>query len=61
MKSKHTHKRRLLCAAVSLALVPVALNIYHVAMGTLPAVGAFYAEQLIWFIFAGLFYTYSKK
>ena len=24
MKSKHTHKRRLLCAAVSLALVPVA-------------------------------------
>jgi len=46
---------------VFLALVPVALNIYHVAMGTLPAVGAFYAEQLIWFIFTGLFYTYSKK
>ena len=46
---------------VFLSLVPVALNVYHVAKGTLPATGAFYGEQVVWLIFAGLFYTYSKK
>ena len=46
---------------VFMALIPVVLNVYHVFAGNLPATGAFYSEQVVWLIFAGLFYTYSKK
>ena len=46
---------------VFIPLIPVALNIYHVIAGNLPATGAFYVEQVIWLLFAGMFFVYSKK
>tara|TARA_Y100000310_G_C20214984_1_gene593108 strand:- start:51 stop:464 length:414 start_codon:yes stop_codon:yes gene_type:complete len=44
-----------------LSLIPVALNIFHVMTDTLPATGAFFVENGVWVVFAGLFYFYSKK
>ena len=46
---------------VVVSLLPVAMNIYHVVIGALPASGAQIAESGIWIVFAGLFYFYSKK
>ncbi len=43
------------------ALLPVAVNIFHVVTGALPASGAQIGESVMWIVFAGLFYTYSKK
>ena len=44
-----------------ISLLPVAMNIYHVVTGALPASGVQIGESVIWIVFAGLFYTYSKK
>lgn len=46
---------------VLVSLLPVAVNIFHVVTGALPASGAQIGESVMWIVFAGLFYTYSKK
>ena len=43
------------------SLIPVAMNIFHVATGVLPASGAQIVESGGWVVFAALFYFYSKK
>ena len=43
------------------SLLPVAMNIFHVVTGVLPATGMWFVENGIWVVFAGLFYFYSKK
>ena len=48
-------------AYVIIALIPVIMNIYHVATGALPASTAQLVESGVWVVFAGLFYFYSKK
>ena len=48
-------------AYVIIALIPVTMNIYHVATGALPASTAQLVESGIWVVFAILFYVYSKK
>ena len=48
-------------AYVIIALLPVAMNIYHVATGALPASTAQFVESGIWIVFAILFYVYSKQ
>ena len=48
-------------AYVIIALVPVAMNIYHVATGALPASMAQLVESSVWVVFAILFYVYSKQ
>jgi len=44
-----------------LSLLPVAMNIFHVATGALPSSGAQIVESGVWVVFAALFYFYSKK
>ena len=44
-----------------LSLLPVAMNIFHVATGVLPASVAQIVESGVWVVFAALFYFYSKK
>ena len=44
-----------------LPLIFVAMNIFHVITGVLPASGAQIMESGVWVIFSGLFYSYSKK
>ena len=44
-----------------IALIPVIMNIYHVATGALPSSTAQLVESGVWVVFAGLFYFYSKK
>ena len=44
-----------------MSLMPVAMNIYHVVTGALPASGAQIVESGVWVVFAALFYFYSKK
>jgi hypothetical protein len=44
-----------------LSLLPVAMNIFHVATGVLPASVAQIVESGVWVLFAALFYFYSKK
>lgn len=46
---------------IVVSLVPVAVNIFHVVTDTLPATGAWFVENGLWVVFAGLFYFYSKK
>ena len=46
---------------IVLSLLPVAMNIFHVATGALPASGAQIVESGVWLVFAALFYFYSKK
>ena len=46
---------------IVLSLLPVAMNIFHVATGALPASGAQIVESGVWVVFATLFYFYSKK
>ena len=48
-------------AYVIIALIPVIMNIYHVATGALPSSTAQLVESGVWVVFAGLFYFYSKK
>ena len=48
-------------AYMVIALLPVALNIFHVVTGALPASTSQIVETLIWVVFAGLFYFYCKK
>ena len=48
-------------AYIVIALMPVALNIFHVVTGALPGSMSQIVESLIWVVFAGLFYFYSKK
>ena len=48
-------------AYVIIALIPVTMNIYHVASGALEASTAQLVESGVWVVFAGLFYFYSKK
>ena len=48
-------------AYVIIALIPVTMNIYHVATGALEASTAQLVESGVWVVFAGLFYFYSKK
>jgi hypothetical protein len=48
-------------AYVIIALLPVVMNIYHVATGALPASTAQYVESGVWVVFAILFYVYSKQ
>ena len=48
-------------AYVIIALIPVIMNIYHVATGAVPASTAQLVESGVWVVFAGLFYFYSKK
>ena len=48
-------------AYVIIALIPVIMNIYHVATGALPSSTAQLVESAVWVVFAGLFYFYSKK
>ena len=48
-------------AYVIIALVPVAMNISHVATGALPASMAQLVESSVWVVFAILFYVYSKQ
>ena len=48
-------------AYIVIALMPVALNIFHVVTGALPGAMSQIVESLIWVVFAGLFYFYSKK
>jgi len=43
------------------SLIPVAMNIFHVATGALPASVAKIVESGVWVVFAALFYFYSKK
>jgi len=43
------------------ALMPVAMNIYHTTTGVIPASAAQIGESVVWMVFAGLFYVYSKK
>jgi hypothetical protein len=43
------------------SLMPVAMNIFHVLTGVLPASGAQIVESGVWVVFAALFYFYSKK
>ena len=43
------------------SLMPVAMNIFHVATGALPASWAQIVESGVWVVFAALFYFYSKK
>jgi hypothetical protein len=46
---------------ILLSLLPVAMNIFHVATGALPASVAQIVESGVWVVFAALFYFYSKK
>ena len=46
---------------IVLSLLPVAMNIFHVATGVLPASVAQIVESGVWVVFAALFYFYSKK
>ena len=48
-------------AYVIIALLPVIMNIYHVATGVLPASTAQFVESGVWIVFAILFYVYSKQ
>ena len=48
-------------AYVIIALIPVAMNIYHVTTGALPASTAQLVESGVWVVFAILFYVYSKQ
>ena len=48
-------------AYMVIALLPVALNIFHVVTGALPVSTSQIVETLIWVVFAGLFYFYCKK
>ena len=48
-------------AYVIIALLPVTMNIYHVATGALPASMAQLVESSVWVVFAILFYIYSKQ
>jgi len=48
-------------AYMVIALLPVAMNIFHVVTGALPTSTSQIVETLIWIVFAGLFYFYSKK
>tara|TARA_B100001996_G_scaffold364371_1_gene333336 strand:+ start:495 stop:857 length:363 start_codon:yes stop_codon:yes gene_type:complete len=48
-------------AFVVIALLPVIMNIYHVATGALPASTAQFVESGVWIVFAILFYVYSKQ
>ena len=48
-------------AYVIIALLPVIMNIYHVAAGVLPASTAQFVESGVWIVFAILFYVYSKQ
>ena len=48
-------------AYVIIALIPVIMNIYHVATGALPSSTAQLVESGVWVVFAVLFYFYSKK
>ena len=48
-------------AYVIIALIPVTMDIYHVATGVLPGSTAQLVESGVWVVFAGLFYFYSKK
>ena len=48
-------------AYIVIALMPVALNIFHVVTGAMPGSMSQIVESLIWVVFAGLFYFYSKK
>ena len=48
-------------AYVIIALLPVTMNIYHVATGALPASTAQLVESGVWVVFAILFYVYSKQ
>ena len=43
------------------SLMPVAMNIFHVVTGVLPASVAQIVESGVWVVFAALFYFYSKK
>ena len=46
---------------IVLSLLPVAMNIFHVATGVLPASVAQIVESGVWVVFGALFYLYSKK
>ena len=48
-------------AYVIIALLPVIMNIYHVATDALPASTAQFVESGVWIVFAILFYVYSKQ
>ena len=48
-------------AYVIIALLPVIMNIYHMATGALPASTAQFVESGVWIVFAILFYVYSKQ
>ena len=48
-------------AYVIIALIPVTMNIYHVATSALETSTAQLVESGVWVVFAGLFYFYSKK
>ena len=43
------------------SLIPVAMNIFHVVTGVIPASVAQIVESGVWVVFAALFYFYSKK
>ena len=44
-----------------ISLIPAVQGIYLMSTGRLPASTQGYVETVIWFVFAGLFYVYSKQ
>ena len=48
-------------AYVGFSVLPILLNVYHIATEVLPMTTAFYIENTMWAAFAVLFYIYSKK
>ena len=44
-----------------ISLIPAVQGIYLMSIGRLPASTQGYVETVIWFVFAALFYVYSKQ